>query len=149
MRDISQFSTYESGAMQSTAHRILTRIKTDFLAQYDLTPTQWFVIGFTYDAGESGVRLNQLMELLDTTMPFITTTVNLLEVKGILQKVSDTDDSRVKIARLNPGYRKQVEKIESGLRDELRTKLYAAAGVNRQELTDYIAVLYKITKTND
>jgi DNA-binding MarR family transcriptional regulator len=146
--DISQITTYQSGVMQSTAHRILTRIKTEYLSQYGLTPTQWFVIGYAYDAGTAGIRLNDLMKILDTTMPFITTVVNLLESKGILQKVSDTDDSRVKIARLSPSYHATVEEIESGLREELRLRLYREDHISREELAIYISVLYKIAQTN-
>jgi DNA-binding MarR family transcriptional regulator len=146
--DISQITTYQSGAMQSTAHRILTRIKTEYLSQYGLTPTQWFVIGYSYDAGTAGIRLNDLMKILDTTMPFITTVVNLLESKGILQKISDTGDSRVKIARLNPNYQTTVEEIEAGLREELRLRLYHEDHISREELATYITVLYKIAQTN-
>lgn len=147
-KDISQITTYDSGVMQATAHRILTRIMTEYLSQYGLTSTQWFVVGYVYEAGERGVRLNDLMSTLDTTMPFITTTVNLLESKGFLYKVSDTTDSRVKIARLNPSHAATVEKIEAGLREELRVKLYRQDSVTRDELSAYISVLYKIAQTN-
>ncbi len=147
-KDISQITTYQSGVMQSTAHRILTRIKTEYLSQYGLTSMQWFIIGYAYDAGSAGIRLNDLMKILDTTMPFITTTVNHLEAKGILQKVSDTSDSRVKIARLSPDYYATVEEIETGLREELRTRLYREDHITRDELQMYIAVLAKINQAN-
>lgn len=147
-KDISQITTYDSGVMQATAHRILTRIMTEYLSQYGLTSTQWFIVGYVSEAGERGVRLNDLMITLDTTMPFITTTVNLLESKGFLHKVSDTSDSRVKIAKLNPSRAATVEKIEAGLREELRIKLYREDAVTRKELSAYISVLYKITQTN-
>jgi DNA-binding MarR family transcriptional regulator len=147
-KDISHITTYESGVVQSSAHRLTMKIKTDYLSQYDITTMQWFVIGFTYDAGDQGIRLNDLMKALDTTMPFITNTVNVLELKGILQKVSDLNDSRVKIAKLNPGYRSQVEEIETGLRDKLRTELYTQDNITRDELQTYISVLYKIAHIN-
>jgi len=147
-QDISQISTYESGVMQSTAHRILGRINSDYLSQYGLTPTQWYIIGLAYDAGASGVRLSELKYVLDTTMPFVTTTVNHLESKGILQKMSHIDDSRVKIAKLSPLYKKTVVEIEHGLREELRTKLYSQDNISRDELAAYIKVLYKIAQSN-
>lgn len=145
-KDISHITTYESGIMQSTAHRVLGRIKSDFLSQYNLTSMQWFVIGLVYEAGEKGIRLSELMKVLDTTMPYITNVINNLEAKGILHKVSDTNDSRVKLAILNPKYKKTVEEIELGLRDELRLKLYREDNINREELSTYISVLYKISK---
>jgi len=147
-KDISQITTYQSGVVQSAAHRLTMKLKTDYLSQYDLTAMQWFVIGFTYDAGEQGIRLNDLMKNLDTTMPFVTNIINVLELKGILQKVSDLNDSRVKIAKLNPAYRGQVEEIEAGLRDKLREELYGHDSITREELKTYITVLYKITQLN-
>ena len=148
-KDISQITTYQSGVMQSTAHRILTRIKTEYLSQYNLTAMQWFVIGYVYDAGEKGIRLNDLMKILDTTMPFITTIINLLESKGIIHKVSDTSDSRIKLAILNQNYRGTVEEIEEGLREELRLRLYKEDHITREELQIYIRVLGKISQINN
>jgi len=143
-KDISQITTYESGVVQSAAHRLMTRVKTTFLSQYDLTAMQWFVIGFAYDAGDVGIPLNDLRQKLDTTMPFVTNIVNLLESKGILHKISDTKDSRIKIARLNPSYYGTVEEIETGLRDALRDELYGKDSISREELSTYISVLYKM-----
>ena len=147
-KDISQITTYQSGVMQSTAHRILGRIKTQYLAQYTLTAMQWFAIGYIHDAGKAGIRLNDLMKSLDTSMPFITTTINQLELKGIINKISDLKDSRVKIAVLNPDYSDTVTEIEEGLRQELREKLYSESQISRDELTAYIAVLYKIVQSD-
>lgn len=146
-KDISQITTYQSGVLQSSAHRALGRVKSDYLSQYGLTAMQWFAIGFVNDAGKKGIRLNDLMRLLDTTMPFITALINGLEAKDIIYKVSDTKDSRVKIAILNPSYRSTVTTIEEGLRDELRLRLYNEGNISRAELQAYISVLYKITKS--
>jgi len=145
-KDISQITTYQSGVVQSAAHRLMTRTKSNYLSRYDLTAMQWFVVGFVYDAGDEGIRLNDLMKILDTTMPFITTLVTMLETKGILRKVSDLNDSRVKIAKLDPSYRSTVEQIEDGLREELRTELYGKDNITHEELTTYIRVLYKIAQ---
>lgn len=143
-KDISQISTYESGIIQSTAHRLTMKVKAEYLAGYDLTSMQWFAIGLTYDAGETGIRLTELRISLHVTMPFITNLVNGLEAKGIIHKVSDLSDSRVKIALLNPSFRSKVQEIETGLREQLRNELYANDNITRQELQTYISVLYKI-----
>ena len=147
-KDISQITTYQSGVMQSAAHRLMSRMKSQYLSQYELTARQWFVIGFVYDAGTKGIRLNELMKILDTTMPFVTTIVNMLESKNILYKTSDMTDSRVKLATLNPKYRHTVEEIESGLREELRTELYEKDNISREELQAYITVLHKMTQSS-
>lgn len=145
-KDISQISTYESGVVQSAAHRQTMKVKTDFLARYDLTGMQWFVLGFVYEAGSTGISLTNLRSILDTSMPFITNTVNTLEAKGYIFKTTSKTDNRIKIATLNEGRRKLVEEVEEGLRDALRTELYARDGISREELQTYIEVIYKLAR---
>jgi DNA-binding MarR family transcriptional regulator len=149
MKDISQITTYQSGVLQSSAHRQSMRVKTEYLSRYNLTAMQWFVIGHVYDADEIGLRLNDLMKILDTTMPFITTLVNGLESRKIIQKSADASDSRVKVATLSPSYRHTVEEIEAGLREELRDELYVRDKITRQELETYLKVLSKMTQQED
>ncbi|HEY0965700.1 MAG TPA: MarR family transcriptional regulator [Candidatus Saccharimonadales bacterium] len=143
-KDISQITTYQSGIAQASAHRVINRVVTDFLLQYGLTSMQWFVIGTIYDSGDNGLRLSDLMRKVNTTLPYITNTVSLLESKGIIKKISHTGDSRIKLVSVAENYKKTVEEIEEGLRDHLRDTLYRSDGISREELNNYIAVLYKI-----
>lgn len=145
-KDISQITTYQSGVAQAAAHRLINRVVADFLLIYDLTPMQWFAIGFIYDAGAAGCRLSDLARMLDTTLPYITNTVSLLESKGFVRKVAHAGDSRIKLVSVTPKYRSTVQKIEAGLRNRMREELYSEDRVNRDELQAYIHVLYKIVK---
>ncbi len=149
MRDLSEVTTYQSGVLQSTAHRLTMRVKTEFLTRYQLTCMQWFVIGHVYDSEDAGIRLTDLMKILDTTMPFITTLVSGLEARKIIHKSIDISDSRVKIATLNPDYRQTVEEIEEGLRQELRDQLYVRDGITREELQTYIRVITKMAQQEE
>lgn len=143
-KDISQITTYQSGVVQASAHRLINRVVSDYLLQYGLTAMQWFIVGFIYDAGTNGIRLSDLTKKLDTTLPFITNSVNLLESKGIVKKLTHSGDSRIKLVLVTESFRPQVDEIETGLRNHLRQTLYREDGISRQELQDYIAVLYKI-----
>lgn len=147
-KDLSEISTYELGVLQSTAHRLTLKIKSDYLAVYGLTPAQWYLLGHIYDAGEDGIRLNDLRKTLDSSMPFITTTVNYLEAKGFIHKTSKTEDSRVKIARVNPKHIPMIEEIEEGLRNLLRSELYGRDHITREELAAYASVIMKIADKN-
>lgn len=146
MKDISQITTYQSGIIQAKAHRLLSKYKAEVLQAYDLTIAQWYVVGLAHDAGDEGVRLTDLTEQLGTSLPFITTTINQLELKGIVTKGHQKGDNRVRIVRLNPGYTKTVSEIEESMRTMLRKELYRNDNVSRQELSDYISVLYKIVE---
>lgn len=143
-KDISQITTYQSGVAQSSAHRMINRVVSDFLLAYGLTPMQWFAIGHIYDAGESGCRVSDLAHTLDTTLPYITNTVNLLESKGLVRKITHSGDSRIKLVSIVPKHRKTVREIELGLRVRMRDKLYSEDRISREELVNYIHVLYKI-----
>ena len=143
-KDISKITTYQSGIAQASAHRVINRVVTDFLLQYGLTSMQWFVIGTIYDSGDNGLQLSDLMRKVNTTLPYITNTISLLESKGIIKKISHTGDSRIKLVSVAENYKKTVEEIEEGLRDHLRDTLYKGDGISREELNNYIAVLYKI-----
>lgn len=143
-KDISQITTYQSGVAQAAAHRLINRVVTDFLLAYSLTPMQWFAIGFIYDSGSDGVRPSDLAKALDTTLPYITTTLSTLDARGIIAKQTHPRDSRIKLISVVPSYRKTVAEIETGLRTRMRDELYAEDKISRQELSAYIRVLYKI-----
>lgn len=143
-KDISQITTYQSGVAQASAHRLINRTVTDFLLAYGLTPMQWFAIGHIYDCGEAGCRLSDLARMLDTTLPYITNVMTLLESKGLIHKITHTGDSRIKLVSVAPDYRATVDEIEIGLREKLRTELYSEDRISRDELQAYIHVLYKI-----
>lgn len=143
-KDISLITTYQSGVAQATAHRLVNRVVADFLLQYGLTPMQWFALGYIYDAGAAGCRLSDLARQLDTTLPYITNTVALLESKGCVKKITHVGDSRIKLVSITSRYRSTVKKIESELRARLRETLYSEDRISRDELMAYIHVLYKI-----
>jgi DNA-binding MarR family transcriptional regulator len=143
-KDISQITTYQSGIIQSAAHRAINRIVSDYLLEHGLTAMQWFTIGCIYDDGDKGIRLSDLMKKLQTTLPFVTNTVALLESKGMVRKVAHAGDSRIKLVSITPRYRSKVERIENGLRIHMREVLYVKDDISREELQDYITVLYKI-----
>ncbi len=145
---IDQITTYQSGIIQAAAHRSITRIVSDYLQRYDLTAMQWFIIGYIFDHGTSGIRLTDLTNVLHTTLPYTTTIITLLESKGIIMKRAHSSDNRTKLVSIAPSYYTTIEKIEAGLRQELRAKLYKNSHISRQELQTYITVLYKIADAN-
>jgi DNA-binding MarR family transcriptional regulator len=143
-KDISQITTYQSGIAQAAAHRAVNRIVSDYLLEHGLTAMQWFTIGCIYDAGDKGIRLSDLMRKLQTTLPFVTNTVAILESKAIIRKITHAGDSRVKLVSVAPRFKSKVDRIETGLREHMRVALYNEDHITRQELQNYITVLYKI-----
>lgn len=146
-KDISQITTYQSGIAQASAHRVVNRVVSDFLLRYDMTAMQWFTIGAVHDAGKNGIRLSDLTRRLETTLPYVTNIINLLESKSMVNKITHSGDSRIKLVSIAPEFVSTVQEIELELREHLRNVLYSEDQISREELQTYISVLYKIARS--
>ncbi len=139
---LADVTTYQSGVAQARAFRIVKNHTAHFLKDYNLTCMQWFTIGTILDAGSDGIRISDLAKELDTTLAYMTNTINLLESRGILLKVAHEYDARTKLVSVKPAYRKTCHKIERALRIRLREVLYI--NLSHDELESYVSVLYKL-----
>lgn len=145
--DLAKITTYQSGVVQSAAHRQLKKLTDSCLQKHGLTTMQWFIVGTVLDSGKSGIRITDLAKKLDTTLSFLTHVVNLLESKKILTRVAHQDDSRSKMVAVSKKFRPKCSAIEKDLRNELRKKLYAK--ISPEELRVYIKVLYQFADLDD
>lgn len=140
---LEKITTYQTGVVQAAVNRLLNREMAKFLQPYGITCTQWFIIGLILDAGHEGLRLTDLMRKLDTTLPFITTHLNLLESRNIVLKRMHPTDNRTKIVTITDKFRPTCKEIEADLRENLRELLYK--NITREELQVYVNVLHKMT----
>ncbi len=139
-------STYDAGVMQASVNRSLQKYSDLLLKPYGITKAQWLLIGTVYDAGASGVRLSDLAVKLDTTLAYLTNTINLLESKKILKRAGDTGDSRVKQITVHPSFRPKCDEIELALRKGLRKLVYSH--VSLEDFNVYMKVLHQLTSIN-
>ncbi len=135
--ELASTTTYQSGVAQASAFRIVKKHTAYALRDYNLSCMQWFTIG------TKGVRISDLAAQLDTTLAYMTTTITLLESRGILNKKAHKFDARTKIVSVEPSYVKTCKEIETVLRKRLREVLYQ--NINHDELATYVKVLYKIS----
>ena len=141
--NLAKITTYQSGVAQASAFRIVKRHTAYALRDFNLSCMQWFTIGTVLDAGTKGVRISDLAKQLDTTLAYMTTTINLLESRGILGKQAHEFDARTKLVTVKPSYVKTCHEIEGVLRTKLREVLYQ--NIDHEELVNYVKVLYKIS----
>jgi DNA-binding MarR family transcriptional regulator len=137
--DLSELSTYQALVYQSKANR---SIKTQFektLKHHNLTMMQWSVLGFVKEAGKTGIRISDLAQKIDTSLAFITNSVNTLEAKGMVQRLDHSTDNRAKLICIAPNYRRKIDSIEAELRTALGAWVESRASVD--ELVMYIKVL--------
>lgn len=140
--DLSKITTYQSGATQAFVHRELQKICDDILRPYKITKMQWLIIGNVLDTQKKGIRISDLAKKLGTTISFLTTSVNLLESRGILKRLDNVRDTRSKLIVVNGPYVPRCLEIEVTLRSGLRNTIYSE--VDPTEFRVYIKVLTEL-----
>ncbi len=140
---LADVTTYQAGVLQASTHRILQKQCDLILKQYGITKMQWLIIGSALDSGAKGIRLTDLSKTLDTTISYITVSVNLLVSMGILSRTDSATDSRSKLVTVNKAFEDKCEEIEATLREGLRISLYA--DISPEDLATYIKVMFQIS----
>lgn len=142
--DLPDITTYQAGVLQAKMHRTLQKQCDSILQVFGISKMHWLIIGTVLDSGKEGVRLTELSETLGTTMSYITSAINLLEVKGIVTRKDSDTDSRSKLISINKKFVPQCAEIEATLRTGLRKTIYAK--VNAEDFKTYMKVLYQLTE---
>lgn len=117
--DLTELTTYQALVYQSRANRQVKAQFEKILREYNLTMMQWSVLGFIKDAGKKGIRISDLAIRIDTSLAFITNSVNALEKKGIVQRAGHETDNRAKLVSVSPTHRKKLATIEDRLRHDV------------------------------
>lgn len=145
--DLSEITTYQAGVMQASSHRLLRKHCDEILKPYGISKMQWLIIGTVFDAGPAGVRLTDLAKILDTTLSYLTSTINLLVSKGMLVRLENEADSRSKFVCIDSDFAPICHKIERTLRHALRKSIYAR--IDPAEFRIYMKVLNQLSKVNN
>lgn len=140
--DLSTITTYQAGAVQASMHRLLQKQCDIILKPFGISKMQWMIIGHVLDAGSSGVRISDLSARLDTTIPYLTTALHLLESKGFLSREGNAQDGRSKLITVSPAFIPKCHEIEHALREGLRKTIYA--NVDAADFRVYMKVMYRI-----
>jgi DNA-binding MarR family transcriptional regulator len=143
--NISDLTTYRAVVLQSRAHRAIKMHLTQLLKDRGITMMQWSIIGLVSDAGENGMRISDLAQALDTSLAFITTSVNVLEAKGFVVRTGHSQDNRAKLVRLSEAFAPKVTAIETDL--SARQQEYLYAGLDAKDIAVYFKVLRHFAKS--
>lgn len=144
---LSDTTTYQNTLMQARAHRAIKTKLSYFLRPHNLTMMQWAIAGSLYQAGDAGLRVSDLAKKLDTSLAFVTTTLNVLEAKGIVHRDHHTQDNRAKVVRLSKEFADKVPSIEKDVAGKMREWMVPSVGLDKVET--YIEVIQKIAAIAD
>jgi DNA-binding MarR family transcriptional regulator len=137
-------TSYQSAVIQSRANRVIKETLAAALKKYGITMMQWSIIGLVADAGSKGVRISDLARTLDTSLAFVTTTVNVLEAKGFVYRQGHTVDNRAKLVRISQEFTPKVADIETDLAKHQKQAIFGH--FNPQDVVTYFKVLQQIAE---
>jgi DNA-binding MarR family transcriptional regulator len=137
--------TYQAVILQSRAQRAIKASLTSALRAHGITMMQWSIIGLIADAGKNGLRISDAAHSLDTSLAFITTSVNVLEAKGFVHRTGHVHDNRAKMVSINPEFMSKIADIEASLKNEQRQTVYK--DIADSELASYFTALRHIART--
>lgn len=142
--DLSNITTYQAGVVQAAAHRNIQKYCDAILRPYGITKMHWLIIGTLFDHQPDGLRITDLANIIGTNVPYLTTTINLLQNKDMVTRDYNKKDARSKLVMIDPVFALKCEEIENALRDHLRDLVYPS--VDPAEFRVYMRVLHQLAE---
>lgn len=136
-------SSYNAGLLQGKAYRVLSDHVSTTLQPFDLSITEWKILGQLYD--KEKLQLNEIAKILEVEPPLITKLVARMETKDLVSRTANLDDKRVKIVEISKQGKKLIPEIEKKVKQSLKNLL---KGVNLHDLVIYAKVLKAIAANN-
>ncbi|MBC7707782.1 MarR family transcriptional regulator [Polaromonas sp.] len=136
--------TYLSGALFMKAYRLLRANVTSCLTAYDINPTSWVLLGIIRET-KDGVRLVEVANTMNVKAPLVTTLVQDLIAKDLIELLPHHTDKRVKLLMLTSTGKTYMKKVEVALEKSLSGIL---AGTTPTELAGFEAVLEAIVNNS-
>lgn len=136
--------SYLSGALFMKAYRLLRGNVTVCLNTFDINPTGWVILGLIREA-KDGVRLVEVANSMNVKAPLVTTLVQDLIAKDLIELLPHRTDKRVKLLLLTNEGKIFMKKVESAMEKSLSGIL---AGVTTEDLSGFETVLEAIVKNS-
>lgn len=110
-------------------YNVVNRYLEEHFARYALTGAQFGVLKCLHDAGEAGLTMSWLSEMVCVSRPTMTGLIERLHSRGLIERL-DSPDRRQIPARITPAGRKLVEDVSPGLFEHGER---IVAGLSREE----------------
>ena len=143
IRQTRPFESIEEEAVLNVLRtaEVLQRAISDFLKDFDLSPTQYNVLRILRGAGEAGVTCSQIGERLLNRDPDITRLLDRMETRGLIKRERSSQDRRAIITRISEAGLALVGSLDQPL---LRMNQSRMGKLGRNALTVLTAELERI-----
>ncbi len=150
MTDVLKSMTmYEACLAHSKADRVLRMVVGRELEPFGITMMQWLLLVTVSHAPNSGMRMTELSEQLDVTMPQITALMNdLVETyltivgKSLVKQKINANDRRSRRLNVTATGKRRLEEIDGKVEEALKNWLNPIPADN---LHGYFATLKQMT----
>lgn len=137
--------TYQLSLLQSKVQRRIRNYLVKFLAEYELSPMEWTLLGYICEKSNGGIKISDIANVFGVEISLITNTLNRLVDKKLVKRTPHLDDQRVRMIQITRDGSILVNKIEYILAENLDLwfKEY-----DRASLLKYIEVLEYLADHN-
>lgn len=135
-------TTYDIGLIQARGYRALKQMTAQILKPEGLTTIEWAMLGIISHHG-SGVRSNEVAELLGVQQPLVSRLIVKAEAGGWITVTKGITDKRERILQLSTHGKSHLVRIEAQVRNQLRPLL---AGVAPRDLVGYLRTLSRLAE---
>lgn len=140
----NNLTTYEVALLQSKAYRSYNVRMSGALKEFDLVPPYWILLGVLFNHKE-GIRFTDIADMIGVKKPLVTRMVDKFEKDGLVQRRGSSEDKRSRSVLLTTRGIKLVPKVESRLRNEMRSILKE---ISPKDIISYVTVLEAIIKSH-
>lgn len=138
-----QITTYQTVIAQARAYRKVRSFMDKTLSPYDLTITEWLIIGTAIDAGPTGIRISDIAKKLGVEMPVVTNLVHKATSTRWLRRIEDPEDKRARrVVMTHAGLEKACD-IEGELKKATAPWL---KGISTDSLKGFFEVISELNE---
>jgi len=125
------------------AARTISNFRQDALKQFGLTQIEWLTLCIVSDATpQDGIRVTDLAKTFEVQSTYITSLLNKLRARGLIENRLDAADARVRRAVLTKKGAKEFSVIEN----HVHSQMYGLfdSTITDKEFQNYLRVVQKI-----
>jgi MarR family 2-MHQ and catechol resistance regulon transcriptional repressor len=141
MSNYLRYPTYEAAMRQSQAFRALSIFLTAELKQFDLSLSEWKLLGHLSETNE--MTPSEIAILLNVKLPISTRILKSLVLKKCIVRRISHKDNRVIHAHITKKGKNLVNEVEKHLRQEMKNFL---SDIDRQDLETYLKVVVQLSR---
>ena len=123
--------------LQGVAYRRMRSAISDVLTRFDISTTQWVILGLLYESA-TGLRITDIARDLDVETPLVTKIARSLRAAGLIKAVTTPTDKRTRPVALTTRGVQMLSKVEATLQARMND---LEKGVSSHDLLIYFRTL--------